>query len=151
MLCLPVVVFQNILHVVGNALRRVQGLVGVDAPNFFVVDVVLCLYGLNIVHLELQHILVANGVDDGIGMERTRGLALLVGFSAEGLCRGSQIGELPGSGILGKDGRSREAEDVVFLECLGDGHMHVAELRAVALVEYHHHVAVGTLYLLFLL
>lgn len=51
--------------------------------TFFVIDVVLCLYGLNIVHLELQHVLVANGVDDGVGMERTRGLALLVASLAD--------------------------------------------------------------------
>ena len=42
--------------------------------------------------------------------------------------------------ILHEDWRTGKTEEVVFLESLGDGGVHVAKLRAVALVEYHDHL-----------
>ena len=46
------------------------------------------------------------------------------------------------AGVLGEDRRAGEAEQVVALERLRDGRVHVAELAAVALVEDDHDVPV---------
>ena len=140
LLCLLRIVLKDVGHVIGDALGRGQGFFGLNAPHFLVVDVALGFHGADVVDFELQHILVADGIDDGIGMQ----------LFAKGLLRGAQVGKLACTGILGEDRRSREAEDVVFLEGLGNHHVHVAELAAMTFVEDEHHVLRSAFDFLFL-
>ena len=70
--------------------------------------------------------------------------SVFIWLSSECLSGRSQIGKLSRSCILGKDGCSRETENIVFLESLGDGHVHITELRTMALVENHHYISIGT-------
>ena len=44
------------------------------------------------------------------------------------------------AGVLGKDGRTRKTKQMVFLEMVGNGFVHLAEIAAVALVEDDHHL-----------
>ena len=63
---LHVEIVKDILHVVGNSLWGGKGLVCFYAPHFFVVNVILCLDGLDIVHLKLQYVFIAYGINDGV-------------------------------------------------------------------------------------
>ena len=69
---------------------------------------------------------------------------------AKGLLRGAQVGKLARTRILGEDRRSRKAKDVVFLESLGDHHVHVAELATMTFVEDEHHILGSAVDFLFL-
>ena len=128
LLRLPLEVLQNIRHVVSDSLRRVEHLVGLDSPHLLVTDALLCLHGADVVYLELQHVLVSDGIDDGIGVQRSCGLFVLIRLPSESLGGGAQVGELPGASVLGEYRRAGEPEDIVFPECPGDGHVHVTEL-----------------------
>ena len=88
--------------------------------------------------MERQHVLIPDGIDDGVGMQRFRRLAVLVRLTAEELggCRvfATRIG------VDGEDGCTCESEHHVFLHPFGDEFVHVAKLRTVALVEYQHDI-----------
>lgn len=74
---------------------------------------------------------VGDGVDDRVGVQ----------LVAEGLLGGPELRVAPARGVGGEDRGAGEPEEVVALERLGDRRVHVAELRAVALVEDHDDVA----------
>ena len=74
--------------------------------------------------------MVSDGIHDGVGVQ-TLAKHVFGGFQRT-LARSGNV--------LHEDWRAGEAEEVVFLESLGDGGVHVAKLRAVALVEYHDHL-----------
>ena len=138
-------VVEDVRHVVGNVSGVFQELFRVDAPHLVIVHAFALAHGAHVVNLELQHVLVVDGIDDGIAMQRLGAVAFLVRLTSEKLCRGGKLLVLGGAtGVLGKDGRTRKAEDIVFLEFLGNKLVHVAELRTVALVEYQHHILVQT-------
>ena len=59
---------------------------------------------------------------------------------AEGLGGGEELRPAGGPGIGGKDRGAGEAEQMVFLEILHDGRVHISELTAVALVEDDDHM-----------
>lgn len=123
-------VLQNVPGHQFDALRRHEGLFPVDVPDRLVVNVRLGVHGSDIVHPEGQHILVIDGIHDGVGVE----------LVAEGLGGGEELRPAGGPGIGGKDRGAGEAEQMIFLEILHDGRVHVAELAAVALVEDDDHV-----------
>ena len=148
-LCLACKVVQNVRHIVADVSRVFQQFVRIYAPHLFIIHTLAPAHGANVVNLELQHVLVVDGIDYGVAVQGLCAVALLVGFSAKELCRGGQLLVLGGAaGILGKDGRAREAEDIVFLEFLGNELVHFAELRTVALVEYQHHILLQAIYVL---
>ena len=135
LLRLLVEVFQDILHVVGDALRCHQRLVGIDTPDLLALDGSLCLNSLYVVHLERQHILVTDGIDDGV----------LVKLVTKSLFRGAQLRVLTGSCVFGKDRCTSESEYHVLLEGLRDSRVHQAKLGAMALIKNHHDILVCTL------
>ena len=66
---LLVEVFQDVPGHQFDALRRHEGLFPVDVPDRLVVNVRLGVHGSDIVHPEGQHILVIDGIHDGVGVE----------------------------------------------------------------------------------
>ncbi len=114
--------------VVGNQVHASSCLVGalaVDVVDLLVFVLVALPDGLDVVHPERQHVFVAYGVHDGVGVQ----------LVAEGLLGGSQVCHFAAAGVFRKDRRAGEAEQVVVLEVPGYGHVHVAKLATVALVE----------------
>lgn len=108
-----------------NAGRRFVGSLAVDVVDLLVLVLIALSYGLDVIHAEGKHVLVANGVHDRIGMQ----------LVTEGLLGGAQVEIAAAAGIVGKNRRAREAKQMVVLEVFGDGHVHLAELAAMALVE----------------
>ena len=96
-----------------------------------------CLAGLGqffafrfkVIDMEAQNVAVFDGVGDGIGVE------LLLEEVFRGLIRGLLIFDLLVAGVLLKDGRAGETEELGLREEFFDGLMVVAELGAVAFVE----------------
>ena len=131
-------IFDDIARHDADAPRVVQRLIGVDAPHLFPVHILLHPHRGIIVHVEAQHVSVPDGIDDGVGVQRTSWFPVVVGLSTEKLRR-SQIFAATAT-VDGKDGRSRETEHHVFLHPFGDDFVHVAELTPVTLVEYQHDV-----------
>ena len=121
--------------------RIVQSLIRINTPHLFSVHVALHAHRRTVVHMERQHVLVSDGIDDGIGMQSLCRLAVLVRFSAKQLCR--RLILTSRTCIDGEDGCSREAKHHVFLDPLGDDGMHIAKLASVALVEYQHDILFG--------
>ena len=116
---------QNILRDQANTFRRKESLFAVDVPDFLVINVWLGIHRFDGVHAEGQHILVTDGIYDGVGME----------LVAEGLRCCAKVGRLTHTCIDCKDGRAGKAKQMIPFEILGDGLVHVPELAAVALVE----------------
>ena len=102
----------------------------VDIPNLFIVHVRLCVHRLDVVHTERQHILVVDGIHDGISMQ----------LVAKGLCRG-KITRVHRSSCIGRKNRGAcEAKQMILLEILDDCLAHITELAAVALVKDDHNM-----------
>lgn len=102
----------------------------VDIPNLFIVHVRLCVHRLDVVHTERQHILIVDGIHDGISMQ----------LVAKGLCRG-KITRVHRSSCIGRKNRGAcEAKQMILLEILDDCLVHIAELATVALVKDDHNV-----------
>ena len=59
---------------------------------------------------------------------------------AESLLGGFEVGLGAAGGVVSEDGCPGESEEVVLLECLSNGSVHVAKLGAVAFVEDDDHV-----------
>ena len=116
---------QNIFRNQANAFRRKKSLFAIDVPDFLVVNVLTHIHRLVIFHAEGQHILVTDSVNDGVGVK----------LVAERLRCCAKRGILAHAGIDREDGRAGKAEQMIPLEVLGDGLVHVAELTAMALIE----------------
>ena len=116
---------QNVTRDQSNAFRGKKRLFPVDVPNFLVVNIRLGIHRFDIVHPEGQNILVVNGVHNGVGME-------LIAKSLR--CR-AECGILAHACIDRKDRRSGKAKEVVLLEILRNGLMHITELASVALIK----------------
>ena len=99
--------------------------VGVDGLHLHVLAGVAAPEGRDVVDLEGKDVAVRDRADDRVGVQAV----------AERLRGRAQVGVGACAGVLGEDGRAGEAEQVVVPERLGDGGVHLAELRAVALVE----------------
>ena len=62
-----------------------------------------------------------------------------VEFIAECLLRGFQFQISTAACVLGEDRCASKSEDMVFLEVLGNGVVHLTEIASVALVKDNHH------------
>ena len=113
-----------------NTLGCHKRLFPVNVPNLFIVHVWLCIHRLDVIHTEWQHILVVDGINDGVGVQ----------LVAERLRRG-EIAWISGASCVDcKNRRSSKAEQVVLFEIVDNGFMHITELAAVALVKDDHNV-----------
>ena len=124
------VMFQNIFYVVGNAAMVVESLFGFDSPNLLVFNIVFHTHCADIVDMKFEHVTVADGVDDGVGVQF---VAKKVGG---GLARRSDV--------FGKNWRSCKSKHHITLEFFYNHLVHIAKLRAVALVENQHHATIKT-------
>ena len=59
---------------------------------------------------------------------------------AERLSGGAQVGGATGFRVHGEDGSTGEPEQMIVLEMLGDGGMHLSELAAMTFIENQHHM-----------
>ena len=116
---------QNVLCDQPDAFRGKKRLFPVDVPNLFVVNIRLGVHRFDVVHPEGQYVFVVNGVHNGVGME-------LIAKSLR--CR-AECGILAHACIDRKDRRSGKAKEVVLLEILRNGLMHITELASVALIK----------------
>lgn len=130
-LSLLVKVFQGVPDDLTDAFRGHGGLLGVDAGNLAVLRV-SDPHGVDVVNAEGQHVHVADGVDNGVGVQ----------LVAKGLPGGAQLRVAGATAIGSEDGRTGETEEVVALEGPSDVGVHVAELGPVALVEDYDDVLV---------
>ena len=79
---------KDILRHQPDALGRHKGFFAVDVPDVLVVDVRLLVHRFDVVHPEGQHVVVVDGVHDGVGMQRAHRVALRVRIAAKQLGRG---------------------------------------------------------------
>ena len=121
---------QNVLCHIGDAAVVLQRLLFLDTPYLVILHVLLLLHGGDVCHTEFQHVVVSDGIHDGVGMQTL----------AKNVFGGFQRTLARSGDVFHEDWRTGKTEEVVFLESLGDGGVHVAKLRAVALVEYHDHL-----------
>ena len=106
------------------------------------VEIVCVLHLLAIYHsrlcvvfyIEFQHILIVDGIDDGISVERFSMIALFVQLSAKHICSSHHF-SLFTTGINSKNWGAGKAKHDVLLETLLNLFLHGAKLRAVALVK----------------
>ena len=123
-------VVKDVLSHQRNTLGCHERFFPVDIPNLFIVHVRLCVHRLDVVHTERQHILVVDGIHDGISMQ----------LVAKGLCRGKITWVSRSSCIGRKNRRACETKQMVLLEILDDCLVHITELAAVALVKDDHNM-----------
>ena len=120
---------QYILHHSTHSFRGRHNTLSVNSSNLLVRYVILRFEGIHIVYTERQDILFVDSIYNGVGVE----------FIAECLLCGFQFQISTAACVLGEDRCARETEDMVFLEVLGDGVVHLTEIASVALVKYYHH------------
>ena len=106
--------------------------VGLYALRVEVVGVLhlLALHGRHlrmIFHLEPQHVVVVDGIDDRVGMEGPGVVALVVDLTSEDVCRRHGLA-LHVAGVHAENGRACEAEHDVFLEVAFDQLLHLSKL-----------------------
>lgn len=123
--CFLVKMLQRVADDLANALRRAHRLFNVDGANLRVLHVVLFLDRVHIVDAKRQDVPVVDGVHDRVGVE----------LVTERLLRGTKIRILARPGVDGEDRRAGEAKQMIVLECLRNGLVHVAKLAAVTFVE----------------
>ena len=135
------VAVEHVIHDEVDAFLGLVGALAVDVVDLLVGKVLAGLDGLDVVDAEGQHVAVADGIDDCVGVQ----------VVAERLLRGAQLRVARRAGVVREDGRSCEAKEVVGLEMFGDCGVHLSELAAVAFVEHDHHMTLvhGMLFVLF--
>lgn len=114
---LSVKVLQDVPDYGADAFRGGKRLFDVDGPDFAILHALRHLHCVDVVDAEGQHIAVIDGIDDGIGVQ----------LVAKSLFGGLQQRVAAGTGILGKDGRARKAEQMVIFEGPGDGGVHIRQ------------------------
>ena len=123
-------VVKDVLGHQRNTLGRHERLFAVNVPNLLIVHVWLCVHRLDVVHTERQHILVVDGIHDGVGVQ----------LVAERLRCGEIARVGRASCVDCKNRRSCKSEQVVLFEIVNNGLVHITELAAVALVKDDHNV-----------
>ena len=118
-----------------------EGFFPVDIPDGLVVNVGLLLHRLDVVHPEGQHVVVVDGVHDGVGVEWPHGVALFVRLPAEKLGGGFHAALAAGGGVDRKDGGAGETEQMILFEVGDHGLVHIPELAAVTFVKDQYHMA----------
>ena len=128
MLRLLVEVVENIVGDKVYSLWRSDSLLLVDTFHLLVFHAFLLLHRLDVVNMEFQHVLVSDGIHDGVCVQRTGMLTSRVKFAAKHLSRCLTIALAVFVGVLGEDWRSCESEHHIFLKRLAHQFMHVAKL-----------------------
>ena len=122
---LLVEVLQYILRDKLDPFRSHEGLLTVDIPDILIIDIRVCIHGFDIVHTKGQNVLVIDGIHNCIGVE----------LVSEGLLRREEL-RIPDRASIGReDRRTGKSEEMILLEALDDGRMHVSELAAMAFVK----------------
>ncbi len=116
---------QRVADDLADALRRAHRLFNVDRPNLRVLHIVLFFDGVHIVDAKRQDVPVIDRVHDRVGVE----------LVAKRLLRGAKIRILARPGVDGENRCPGEAEQMIVLECLRNGLVHIAKLAAVTFVE----------------
>ena len=114
---------QNIAGDNAHTLGRVKSFQCINTPHVPALHIILHAHGAFVVHTEAEHVLVVDGVDDGVGIQFVTEACSVV------------IKALPTFAVNGVP----VTENHVFLEQLVDDLTHIAKLAAVALVEDQHH------------
>ena len=123
-------VVQDVFGNIRYTLRVLECLVLVDGTDLFLGHTFGQTEGGMVFGTEGKHVAVADGIDDGIGVQ----------LLSECLFGGTQKHLAGSRGIVREDGRAGETEEDIFLEVLGDVVVHLPELAAVAFVEDEHDV-----------
>ena len=111
-----------------DALGRSERLLAVNGTHFLVLDLRLALHRVDVINAKRQHIAVVDGVHNRIGVE----------LVAEKLRRRPRRRLARARRIRRENRRSRKAENMILLERLRNRRVHIAELRAMALIENQH-------------
>ena len=123
-------VVKDVLGHQRNTLGSHECLFPVNVPNLLVIHIWLCIHRLDVIYTEWQHILVVDGIHDGVGVQ----------LVAERL-RCGEIAWIGGASCVDcKNRRSRKAEQVVLFKIVNNSLVHITELAAVALVKDDHNV-----------
>ena len=120
--------FNDVGNDVPNPLGRCQSPFPVDVPHLFIPDVLLFFHRTDIIDAERQHILIRNGIHDGVGMQ----------LLTKSLFGGFQINLACTACVHCKNWSTRKSKNIVLFEILLDCRMHLPKLGAVTLVEDDH-------------
>ena len=127
---LLVEMLKNVLGYHLNAFGSHEGFLAINIPDSFIVDIRVCIHGFDIIHTERQYIFVIDGIHNGIGVE----------LVSEGLF-GRKILWIPnGTGIRSENRSPSKSEQMISLEALDNGRMHIAKLAAMAFVKNDDHM-----------
>ena len=91
-------VFQDVFRHQRNSFRCHERFLPIDVPYFFIINVRIRVHGFDIVHPKRQHVLIVNGIDDGVSVK----------LIAERLFCCAKLWIFRRSGVCGKDWRSGE-------------------------------------------
>ena len=117
-------------YILGNqlhTLRCLKSFFAVNVPNLLIINVLIQAHSPDIIYPERQHVFVIDGIHNGIGMQPV----------TEGLLSSHEMRIGYSTSIDGKDWRTSKAKDMVLLEILDDGSVHITELAAMALIKYN--------------
>ena len=140
-------------HVAGDqldALRGGQEVGAVNVIHLLIGHPRIQTHRLDVIHLELEHVAVVDGMDDGVAVQRSGEATALIGVASEEVGCGLELAALAPHRVHAEDGGACEAEEVVALEGALQGTHHVAKLRAVALINDDDHLALQAVYQLLL-
>ena len=108
-----------------NALRGHICLFPVDIPYLFVNHFFVHTHCPDVVHTERKDVFIIDGVHDGVGMEPV----------PKGLIGGTKPEVSVFIGVISKNRRTGKSKEMVLLEVLYNGLVHIPKLTAVALVK----------------
>ena len=123
-------VVEDVLCHQRNTLGSHECLFPVNVPNLLVIHVRLCVHRFDVIHTERQHILVVDGIHDGVGVQ----------LVTERLCCGEVTRISGASRVDCKNRCSGKSKQMVFFEVVNNSLVHITELAAVALVKDDHNV-----------
>ena len=108
---------QDVSGHIADALGRPQSLLATYVPHLGVLYVLLALHGADVCHTERKHVVVADCIHNGVGVQS----------AAKDVVRCPEVASAARH-VLGEDGCAGKAKDIVLLELLDDGGVHVAKL-----------------------
>ena len=116
---------QYVLRHNADALRSHHNLLPVNVPYHLVCDFFIRVHCLNIIYPEWKDILIIDCIHNRVTMQ----------LIAKGLPCRKKLRILRSSGIYGKNRSSCKSEQVIFLEILYNGCVHISKLAAMTLVK----------------
>ena len=121
---------ENVFRHLVNALGCGECLFPINRAHLFIINLIFAFHRIDVVNTKRQDIAVIDRVHNRIGMQLVP--KQLRRRPCRRLARPCRI--------RCKDRRPRESEDVILLERLCDCRVHLAELRAMALIENQHNM-----------